>query len=95
MKCPTCKEVNLTLAERQGIEIDFCPECRGVWLDRGELDKLIERSLQFAPPADPQDRPQNRVRSSHTQDYPPQHKEHYAHDYRHKPKKSFLAELFD
>ena len=44
MKCPTCKDVNLTIAERQGIEIDFCPECRGIWLDRGELDKLIERA---------------------------------------------------
>ena len=41
--CPTCR-VNLTMSERQGIEIDYCPQCRGVWLDRGELDKIIERS---------------------------------------------------
>ena len=44
MKCPICKEVNLVISERQGIEIDYCPECRGVWLDRGELDKIIEKS---------------------------------------------------
>lgn len=43
MKCPLCN-VELKIAERQGIEIDYCPQCRGVWLDRGELDKIIERS---------------------------------------------------
>lgn len=43
MVCPVCS-TELKIAERQGIEIDFCPRCRGVWLDRGELDKLIERS---------------------------------------------------
>ena len=43
MKCPQCS-VNLVMSDRQGIEIDYCPDCRGVWLDRGELDKLIERS---------------------------------------------------
>jgi uncharacterized protein len=43
MKCPACTGVNLALADRQGIEIDYCPKCRGVWLDRGELDKIIER----------------------------------------------------
>ncbi len=44
MKCPVCN-IELRMSERQGIEIDYCPECRGVWLDRGELDKVIERSL--------------------------------------------------
>ncbi len=43
MKCPNCEET-LVMAERQGIEIDYCPKCRGVWLDKGELDKIIERS---------------------------------------------------
>lgn len=42
MKCPNCQET-LAMSERQGVEIDFCPKCRGVWLDRGELDKLLER----------------------------------------------------
>ncbi|PZQ99659.1 MAG: recombination protein RecR [Cereibacter sphaeroides] len=43
--CPACK-VNLVMTDRQGIEIDYCPNCRGVWLDRGELDKIIERNMQ-------------------------------------------------
>ena len=51
MKCPVCKEPSLVIADRQGIEIDYCPECRGVWLDRGELDKIIDRAT--APPAMP------------------------------------------
>ena len=42
MKCPACNET-LTMTERQGVEIDFCPKCRGIWLDRGELDKVLER----------------------------------------------------
>ena len=44
MKCPSCKDVNLAISDRQGIEIDYCPECRGIWLDRGELGKIIERA---------------------------------------------------
>ena len=41
MKCPVCKDVTLLMSEKSGIEIDYCPECRGIWLDRGELEKLI------------------------------------------------------
>ncbi|HAP32458.1 MAG TPA: hypothetical protein DCQ14_05330 [Firmicutes bacterium] len=44
MMCPVCNNVDLKMAERQGVEIDYCPKCRGVWLDRGELDKIIEFS---------------------------------------------------
>lgn len=51
MDCPVCKNVSLVMSERQGIEIDYCPNCRGVWLDRGELDKIIERSVGAAPAA--------------------------------------------
>ena len=47
MRCPI-DETELRPTERQGIEIDYCPQCRGVWLDRGELDKLIERGAQYA-----------------------------------------------
>ena len=49
MKCPDCIETALVMSDRQGVEIDYCPQCRGVWLDRGELDKLIERSAAMAP----------------------------------------------
>lgn len=54
MKCPI-DGTQLVMADRSGVEIDYCPECRGVWLDRGELDKIIERSVvQAAPAAPPQ-----------------------------------------
>lgn len=95
--CPTCR-VNLTMSERQGIEIDYCPQCRGVWLDRGELDKIIERSESAATPA-----PQASAPPPQPQPQPqPQYREH-GHDdryYGNKPykknyKKSFLSELFD
>ena len=55
MKCPTCPDSILVMADRSGVEIDYCPQCRGIWLDRGELDKLLERAAtEFAaasPPA--------------------------------------------
>ena len=46
MKCPVCKDVTLLMSEKKGIEIDYCPECRGIWLDRGELEKLIEKEKE-------------------------------------------------
>lgn len=52
MLCPSCK-TELRMADRQGVEIDYCPQCRGVWLDRGELDKLIERTTAAMAPATP------------------------------------------
>ena len=53
MQCPTCTDTALVMSDRQGVEIDYCPKCRGVWLDRGELDKLIERSAAMtSAPAD-------------------------------------------
>ena len=88
MKCPTCKEPNLLISERKGIEIDYCPECRGIWLDRGELDKLIEKSKEEAGPTD---RERDR---DHDRDYRPS--QHSDHQHKHyKRKKSFLEELFD
>ena len=50
MKCPVC-DVPLSISSREGVEIDFCPQCRGVWLDRGELDKVIERAAAAMVPA--------------------------------------------
>ena len=44
MKCPVCKDVTLLMSEKNGVESDYCPECRGIWLDRGELDKIVERA---------------------------------------------------
>ena len=65
MRCPT-DDTPLAISDRQGIEIDYCPECRGVWLDRGELDKLIERSMAFAePPPAPERRPSRQYDDDH------------------------------
>ncbi len=90
MKCPTCKEVPLTMSERQGIEIDYCPQCRGVWLDRGELDKIIEKSLASTQEAPPQHQAPSQPQVVY-QSAPP-----YSHDhYKYKRRKSFLEELFD
>ena len=96
MKCPICTTTDLLMTERLRIEIDYCPQCRGVWLDRGELDKIIERSArETAPAAAPQPaataRPQPpQYDNSHGyREYP--HDSH--HDYR--GKKSIWKELFD
>lgn len=55
MKCPNCEET-LVMTERQGVEIDYCPKCRGVWLDKGELDKIIDRSQEETRPDHPDNR---------------------------------------
>jgi Zn-finger nucleic acid-binding protein len=87
MHCPTCNET-LVMADRNGVEIDYCPKCRGVWLDRGELDKIIERAAGApAPSAAP-------VREAVTRDSDDD--DHY--DKGRKPyrkRESFLSELFD
>lgn len=102
MLCPACR-VPLTMSERQNIEIDYCPQCRGVWLDRGELDKIIERSASDAAatpsrPA-PQSQPQPQPRSQPQPGYPSHdysHGGHHGHQYPYrKRKKSFLEDLFD
>ena len=91
MPCPVCR-VSLVMSERQGIEIDYCPQCRGVWLDRGELDKIIERSSAetsaMAPPPPPPSQP------SPWQGQP-QHGGHGGYGAPYKRRKSFLEELFD
>ncbi|WP_136525026.1 TFIIB-type zinc ribbon-containing protein [Geomonas ferrireducens] len=94
MKCPVCNDANLVMSERQGIEIDYCPQCRGIWLDRGELDKIIERSA--IQPQQPQPQPQQQQQQQQQQ-YAPQPDYHHAQHHGHKPyrKKSFFEELFD
>lgn len=96
MKCPVCPETNLIMSERQGVEIDYCPACRGVWLDRGELDKIIERSSVQEDAATTIPHPQSR----HYQQPELHHGRQYAKDqpqygYHHKKKKSLLSEIFD
>lgn len=98
MSCPVCA-VPLAMSDRQGIEIDYCPQCRGVWLDRGELDKIIERSeapqaaQQSAPPsrqAPPP--PSGYVQQSYQQPY--NDRGDHGH-YKHKKRKSWLEDIFD
>ena len=86
MKCPHCKDKDLVMSERKGVEIDYCPECRGVWLDKGELDKILERSREEE---------MSRAKSSPQEN----HQGSVSHSgYGHKPykkRKSFFEELFD
>lgn len=92
MKFPNCNET-LVVADRQGIEIDYCPNCRGVWLDRGELDKIIERSANYSPNPPTGSRPHD-----DDGDYQKQHPQsgHYNDPrYPHKKKKGFLGDFFD
>ena len=93
MNCPNCNEV-LVMTDRQGIEIDYCPKCRGVWLDKGELDKIIDRSAAQAP-AQPPSRPE-----SNQPPYTKYDDDHHYGDKRYDPhykrkKKGFLGDLFD
>jgi Zn-finger nucleic acid-binding protein len=103
MKCPV-DETMLQMTDRQGIEIDYCPQCRGVWLDRGELDKLIDRSMTVAPAA-PQAPPAPQPQSPGSSydrpprpSYPQQSYDDRRHDsgyYKKRKKESFLGDLFD
>jgi Zn-finger nucleic acid-binding protein len=103
MSCPVCR-VPLAMSDRQGIEIDYCPQCRGVWLDRGELDKIIERSVPQGSPAASAPRPSEPLHSGGGQSpWSPGGMTHggYGHGdqgYRGKPykkRKSWLEDIFD
>lgn len=100
MKCPTC-QVPLVMTERSGVEIDYCPQCRGVWLDRGELDKIIERTSQLTnekPAGAPQAPTPTAPPPVPQQPFvtPPQYHGHdpYYHGHK-KKKKNFLDDIFD
>lgn len=94
MKCPVCN-VSLVMSERSGVEIDYCPECRGVWLDRGELDKIIDKSAQAAPA-----RPVESYREAPRVSYD-SHSDHDKDRYdersgmKKKKREGFLGDLFD
>lgn len=84
MKCPVCS-IDLVMAERQGVEIDYCLQCRGVWLDRGELDKILERSASIPGPAG----------SSGSPEPPPQCDDDDRHQRRGKRRESPWSDLLD
>jgi len=94
MKCPIC-EIELAMTERQGVEIDYCPKCRGIWLDRGELDKIIEKSSSENQPT------YNATREAQTIFREDKHNDHRDnHDshnnyYGGRKKKGLLGDIFD
>lgn len=85
MKCPT-DGATLVMSERSGIEIDYCPDCRGVWLDRGELDKIIDRAAADVPARTPQQQAEPRYDDRRAAPQQP---------YRKKKREHWLSELFD
>ena len=99
MKCPKC-DVPLAMSERQNVEVDYCPNCRGVWLDRGELDKIIDRAAAAEAEGRPASAPGQPVPQ---QPYPTQadphdpryHRDRYSGKPHYKKRKSFLSEIFD
>lgn len=102
MKCPIDNS-DLVMAERQGIEIDYCPKCRGVWLDRGELDKIIDRSAAQEQPRAALDESRHRAPPESDRYARDEHRPYRGDDDRyrgdhhrpHKKRKSLLGEIFD
>ena len=109
MDCPVC-DVDLVISSREGIEIDHCPQCRGVWLDRGELDKIIERAAPSvmrggggdayaaAQPPPQQPPPQAAPRYEEPRYEQPRYDDRRGYDPRYdkkKKKRSFLEDIFD
>lgn len=86
MKCPVC-DSTLQMSERSGVEIDYCPSCRGVWLDRGELDKIIERAERDS---DPRQSSGDRKQKYESHDDSPSKEVSHS-----KKRESFWGELFD
>ena len=86
MRCPV-DETTLVISERKGVEIDYCPQCRGVWLDRGELDKMIDRAGRY-------DDEDNRDRRDDDRHRPRDDDRHYRQT-KPKKRKDFLSELFE
>lgn len=89
MKCPHCPESTLVMAERQGVEIDYCPACRGIWLDRGELDKLLERAATHAAAPQAPVAQYRKQPDFEDSDFRGGQRYHRSH------KKSWLSEIFD
>ena len=88
MKCPNCG-ATLVMSDRQGVEIDYCPDCRGVWLDKGELDKIIERAAQFESGSSGNaDRGYDNNRDYDRDQYKDR-------KYTHKKRRGFLGDMFD
>ena len=99
MKCPVCKDVTLLMSEKNGVEIDYCPECRGVWLDRGELDKIIDRARDardgYRESERQEYRREERRDDRHEDRYDARYDERARYDNKSKKKQSPLSALGD
>jgi len=91
MNCPVCSDTSLVISERQGVEIDYCPKCRGVWLDRGELDKIIERTNEVLD----NEPPQNFDNRKYDDKKYYSDKSYDGDYYKKNKRKSFFNDLFD
>ncbi len=97
MNCPHCN-ITLVMSDRSGVEIDYCPQCRGIWLDRGELDKIIERASQPVniQMIHDQERQVGHNRFKENDHNKHGHKDHFDERYeKHHNKKSWLGDIFD
>ncbi len=99
MKCPVCKDVTLLMSEKNGVEIDYCPECRGIWLDRGELDKIIDRARDardgYRESERQEYRREERREDRHEGRYDARYDERARYDKKSKKKQSPLSALGD
>ncbi len=99
MKCPVCKDVTLLMSEKNGVEIDYCPECRGIWLDRGELDKIIDRARDardgYREGERQEYRREERRDDRHEDRYDARYDERARYDKKSKKKQSPLSALGD
>lgn len=99
MKCPVCKDVTLLMSEKNGVEIDYCPECRGIWLDRGELDKIIDRARDardgYRENERQEYRREERRDDRHEGRYDARYDERARYDKKSKKKQSPLSALGD
>ncbi len=94
LKCPVCKDVTLLMSEKNGVEIDYCPECRGIWLDRGELDKIMDRARGVRDSYD-EEFHTHRSDDRHDQKYREHRESAYDYDKKGRRKKSPASALSD
>jgi len=93
MKCPHCADVTLLMAERQGIEVDYCPQCRGIWLDRGELDRLIDIAGGSASPTLLSRQSPHAASAGRRRDFDDSGHGGESHD-SHRRRRSWLSDIF-
>lgn len=98
MNCPCCKNIVLMRSDKHGVEIDFCPNCRGIWLDKGELEKIIERDNLYANQNTRFEKNYDddySEESHHDRNYKGHNDDKYRNEHDRRKKRGFLSDLFD